>query len=83
MAVKNRGVTLTDDDLSKTDRRVLDVLDTGRVTPQFVADRLNISRQYASSRLKRFLEHDVVEKPVGGLYERVPGNDPREDRRDD
>lgn len=83
MAVKQAGVTLTDDDLSETDRQVLDVVAQGRVTPQFLADELGISRQYASGRLKRFREHGVVRKPAPGLYEFVRGNDPREDNHDD
>lgn len=68
---------LNDEDLNQTDRRVLAVLDDGRVTPQYVADELGVSRTYASERLKRLLEHAHVDKIAPGLYELV--NDPRED----
>lgn len=71
-------MTLTDEDLSETDRRVLGVVARERVTPQYLAGELDISRQYASDRLKRFVEHGVVTKPAPALYEFVPENDPRE-----
>ena len=76
MAVKEATV-LTDDDLSDTDQEVLAVLDDGRVTAQYLADQLGISRQYASDRLTRFHEHDIVERVAPALYELVPANDPR------
>jgi len=67
---------LTDDDLNSTDCRVLSVLDAGRVTPQYVASELDLSRTYASERLKRLVEHAHVNKIAPGLYELV--DDPRE-----
>ena len=67
---------LIDDDLNSTDRRVLSVLDEGRVTPQYVAGQLDVSRTYASERLKRLLEHAHVSKIAPGLYELV--DDPRD-----
>lgn len=70
------GSMLTTEDLNQTDDRVLDVLRKGRVTPQFVADELDVSRPYASERLKRFVEHGHVRKLAPGLYELV--DDPRE-----
>lgn len=75
MAVATRGV-LAEEDLNQTDDRVLDVLREGRVTPQYVANELDVSRPYASERLKRFLEHGHVKKLAPGLYELV--DDPRE-----
>lgn len=77
MSVKQKSVTLTDNDLSDTDREVLDVLEEGRVTPQYLADQLGISRQYASDRLKRYREHGVVTKLASGLYEFNSTEDPR------
>lgn len=64
------------EDLNDTDRRVLSVLAEGRVTPQFVAEQLGISRTYASERLTRLVEHNHVSKRAPGLYELV--DDPRE-----
>lgn len=68
---------LTRDDLNDTDGRVLDVLHEGRATPQYVADQLDVSRTYASERLKRLVEHGHVDKLASGLYELA--DDPRED----
>lgn len=70
------GDVLNDDGLNKTDRRLLDLLDEGRVTPTYASDELDVSREYVSERLKRFEEHGHVEKLARGLYELV--NDPRE-----
>lgn len=66
---------LTPDDLNDTDDAVLDVLNEGRVTPQYAADQMGVSRTYASERLKRLVEHAHVEKVAPGLYELV--DDPR------
>lgn len=76
MGVQSTGV-LTPDDLNKTDSRVLGVLADGRVTPQYVAEELDVSRTYASERLKRLVEHGHVRKLASGLYELV--DDPRDD----
>jgi len=79
MASQPAGM-LTRDDLNDTDGRVLDVLREGRVTPQYVADQLDVSRTYASERLKRLVEHDHVKKLASGLYEL--NSDPRADSLD-
>ena len=76
MAVSATGV-LTPDDLNGTDEAVLDVLCGGRVTPQYAAERMDVSRTYASERLKRLVEHNHVQKVAPGLYELV--DDPRDD----
>lgn len=75
MATSATGV-LAPDDLNDTDIAVLDVLRKGRVTPQYAADQMDVSRTYASERLKRLVEHGHVEKVAPGLYELV--EDPRE-----
>jgi DNA-binding Lrp family transcriptional regulator len=67
---------LDDDDLNDTDRALLAVLIEGRVTPTFAAEEIGVSREYASERLKRLLEHGHVERLAAGLYELV--DDPRE-----
>jgi DNA-binding Lrp family transcriptional regulator len=74
MATSATGV-LAPDDLNDTDIAVLDVLRKGRVTPQYAADQMDVSRTYASERLKRLVEHGHVEKVAPGLYELV--EDPR------
>lgn len=78
MAVKNRSVTLSDDDLNETDKAIVAELERGRVTPQYLASELDISRPYASERLKRLLEHEHVDRLAPGLYELV--DNPRKDR---
>jgi DNA-binding MarR family transcriptional regulator len=62
-------VALQPEDLNETDKAILDELAQGRVTPQYVADQLDISRPYASEKLKRFVEHNHVERLASGLYE--------------
>lgn len=74
MAVQATGM-LDPDDLNETDGRLLDVLHNGRVTPQYAADKLDVSRTYSSERLKRLLEHNHVTRPAPGLYEIT--DDPR------
>lgn len=75
MTMQSAGM-LTADDINETDERVLEVLREGRVTPQYVADEIDISRTYASERLTRLKEHRHVEKIAPGLYELV--DDPLE-----
>lgn len=74
-------VALDSEDLNDTDREILDILGEGRVTPQYVADRVGITRPYASDKLKRLLEHDAIMKVAPGLYELV--DDPRADGAED
>lgn len=76
MNVTNQSV-LDPDDLNDTDTALLDVLHDGRVTPTYAADKLDVSREYASDRLKRLTEHNCVEKVAPGLYELV--EDPRDE----
>ncbi|UIO98913.1 MarR family transcriptional regulator [Halobaculum sp. CBA1158] len=76
MGVSTANV-LTPEDLNQTDGAVIDVLHDGRVTPQYVADEIEVSRTYASERLKRLVEHGHVAKVAPGLYELV--DDPRGD----
>lgn len=75
----NYHKVLSPDDLSETDHELLDELHRGRVTPTFAANQIGVTREYASDRLKRFLEHEMVEKVAPALYElRV---DPRENNQ--
>lgn len=74
---------LDDDDLRNVDRRILDYLSEGRVTPVYCQRRLEdeglrYSRAYAQQRLARLAEHDHVEKLMDtSLYELR--HDPREE----
>ena len=72
---------LNADQLNDTDEQLLAVLQRGRATPTFAADEADVSREYASERLKRMTEHGNVEKVAPGLYELR--YDPRKDADDD
>ena len=69
-------MSLDGDDLNETDQAIINLLQQGRVTPKYLASELDISRPYASERLKRLLEHDHIERLAPGLYELT--DDPRE-----
>ncbi|MFW6318056.1 MAG: hypothetical protein ACOC06_06265 [Halorubrum sp.] len=75
MSVKDPPV-LSNDDLNDTDRSILELLRNGRVTPPYVASELDKSREYASERLIRMLEHGHATRVAPGLYELV--DDPRD-----
>ncbi len=74
---------LNDDDLRSVDRKLLEYLENGRVTPAYARNRLEedvkeYSRGYVQQRLARLEEHDHVDNLDGtGLYELVL--DPREE----
>ena len=80
---------LSDGDLNKVDRALLDYLDDGRVTPAYARARLasdgvgkgDYSRGYVQQKLKRFEEHSHAANLFEtGLYELV--DDPREEAED-
>lgn len=59
------------DQLTDTDRAILQMLREGRVTAPFVAEQQDKSLEYVRSRLVRFEEHGHVERVHQGLYELV------------
>jgi len=67
--VRSREAGVVPDYLNEVDVELLNVMSVGRVTPTFAADEIGVSREYASERLKRLLEHDHVQKLSRGLYE--------------
>ena len=73
----NYPLVLSAEDLNDTDRRLLDLLQETAVHPAWAADQLGISRQYATERLKRLVEHGHVDRPNEGFY--LLASDPRED----
>jgi len=75
--IQTREMGAMPDYLNETDVNLLEVLRDGRVTPTFAAEEVGVSREYASERLKRLLEHGHVQRLAAGLYELV--SDPRED----
>ena len=66
---ENQHTMLSTDDLNATDRRIINELQEGRVTPAYLRNELEVSREYASERLKRFREHGIVVRLAAGLYE--------------
>lgn len=67
---------LSPDQLTPTDEEILDLLQEGRVTAPYVAEKLDKSLEYVRSRLVRFMEHEHVIRVHEGLYELV--SDPRD-----
>lgn len=63
--------------LNPTDHAILDMLEEGRCTPSFIADRHDYTRGNVKNRLDRLVEHGYVENLAHGLYELV--EDPRAD----
>jgi predicted transcriptional regulator len=70
-----RESSMADIELSQTDENILDMLNEGRCTPNYIADELDLSRQHITNRLRRLEEHDIITKVHRGLYELV--DDPR------
>ena len=81
MSAKQAPVTLSPEQLNDTDRALLDLLGQGRITPRYAADELDMSRPYASERLKRLLEHEHVSRLASGLYQ--VESDPRAEPGDE
>lgn len=70
---------LEEDDLSPADQSILDLLQKGRITAPYAADKTGYNLQYVRDRLTRLTEHGNVEKIHEGLYELE--YDPREEKR--
>lgn len=62
---------LSPDQLTDTDKAILKMLRSGRVTAPFVAEKQDKSLEYVRSRLVRLMEHNHVERIHDGLYELV------------
>ena len=71
----NPHLVLTDEDLNDTDEELLELLSETAVHPAWAAEQLGISRQYATERLVRLVEHGHVEKPYEAFY--LLADDPR------
>lgn len=64
---------MTKDDLTPSDRRILETLKTGRATPRYLADELELERPYVSNRLAELEVRDRVRIVDRGLYELASG----------
>jgi hypothetical protein len=67
---------LEEEDLGPADEKLLDLLQEGRVTAPYAAEKADYSLQYTRDRLGRLVEHGNARKVYEGLYELL--NDPRE-----
>ncbi len=64
---------MPEDELNTTDRQILETLETGRATPGYLADELELERPYVSQRLAGLEDDGRVQKVARGLYELVSG----------
>jgi len=63
--------------LNPTDKAIIEMLEVGRCSPTYIAEKRDYSRQNVTNRLSRLVEHGYVKKLAPGLYELV--DDPREE----
>ncbi len=70
-----RDRMLNEDDLGPADEALLDMLNEGRITAPYAADKTGYNLQYVRDRLGRLVEHGNVRKVYEGLYELI--KDPR------
>ncbi len=74
--IRNYELMLDESDLVPADEELLDLLQEGRITAPYAADKTGYSLQYVRDRLGRLVEHGNAQKIYEGLYELV--EDPRE-----
>ncbi|MFA9503247.1 hypothetical protein ACERIM_10745 [Natrinema sp. H-ect1] len=66
-------------ELNGADKAIIGALREGRNIPSNLADELDYSREYVSSRLKRLREHEIVKNIGGGVYELIEENVPEKE----
>lgn len=67
------------EDLNDADKAIIGELREGRNIPSNIAEDLDYTREYVSSRLKRLREHEIVVNIGGGVYELVESEVPTDD----
>jgi Mn-dependent DtxR family transcriptional regulator len=60
---------IDEDEFTETELNILEVLEEGRATPGYIADRLDVTPEYVRGRLKELLRLELVRKVHRGLYE--------------
>jgi predicted transcriptional regulator len=60
---------MADVELNTADRAIIEVLSQGRNTPGNIARDREYTREYIANRMKRLVEHDLVDRVDRGLYE--------------
>lgn len=60
-------------DSNTTDGRILELLETGRATPGFLADELGLEQPQVSQRLNQLVDEDRVRRLDSELYDLVAG----------
>lgn len=62
-------MALATDDLDETHRQILDLLREGRITPTYVAEEIDESRQLVGKKLRELRIAGHVDRVSRGLYE--------------
>lgn len=57
------------EDLSETERDILEMLEEGRCTPAYVAEEIDRSQEYVRERLRELARLGIVDNVHRGLYE--------------
>ena len=60
-------------DSNTTDRRILELLETGRATPGFLADELGLEQPSVSQRLNQLVDDGRVQRLDSELYDLTAG----------
>jgi hypothetical protein len=66
------------EDLNDADKAIIEELREGRNIPSNIANDLDYTREYVSSRLKRLREHEIAHNIGGGVHELVEANVPED-----
>lgn len=60
---------IDESDYTETELRILDMLDEGRCTPAYIAEELDVTKEYIRNRLGDLTRLGLVKKVHRGLYE--------------
>lgn len=60
---------IDESEFTNTEIEILDMLETGRCTPAYLADELGVTQEYVRSRLGDLKRLGLVKKVHRGLYE--------------
>lgn len=60
---------IDESEFTETELAILDMLEDGRCTPAYIADELDVTKEYVRGRLGDLKRLGLVEKVHRGLYE--------------
>lgn len=74
------GLTMGLDEIDKSDFTdteigILEMLEDGRCTPAYIAEELDVTKEYVRARLKDLERLGLIEKRHRGLYELAQTDD--------